>query len=407
MSFFFWLRNRKRPSTRGYRLRRVAARKPATFRPGLETLEDRDLPSFRSPISTAVSNSMAMVAADVNNDGKADLIVARRDQVAGYVFLGLGNGHFSAPLSWEGSPGTETPTVLAVADINGDGKLDIVTGNDPNDGGAFGERASVNVFLGRGDGNFSSSQPIFGFSVPNAQSIAVSDVDGDSRPDIILAGSGVVDVAIQGSNANFPWSVQSYTTVDLGATGGPSRVAVGDVNGDTKPDIVVAGGKNVDVLLNSGTGTFGTAQAYDAAGAVFAVAVGDVNGDGHLDVVTANLDWSSYSRSVSVLLGRGDGTFGTPQIYATGGSPTSIALGDFNNDGKLDIVTTGAEMDVLLNNGNGTFGASQAVGPGGSSVAVADFNGDGFLDLAQIDGSGASVDVLLNGVRATKGKGHK
>jgi hypothetical protein len=353
---------------------------------------------------------VAMVTADVNNDGKADLIVARGDQTAGYVFLGLGNGHFSAPLVWGGVAGTYTPTVLAVADINGDGKLDIVTGNAPNDGSVFGERASISVFLGHGDGTFSGSQPFdLGFSVPRPESIAVGDVNGDGRPDVILAGGASVDVAIQGSSPAFPWSVQSYATVDLGATNGPSRVALGDVNGDAKPDLVVAGGTDVDVLLNSGTGTFGTAQAYNAAGAVNAVAVGDVNGDDHLDIVTANIDWGSYSRGVSVLLGHGDGTFGTPQTYALGGSPNSIALGDFNNDGKLDIVTAGAEMDVLLNNGNGTFGASQAVGPGGSSVAVADFNNDGFLDLAQLDGSGASVDVLLNGVRATNGagKGHK
>ena len=85
-----------------------------------------------------------------------------------------------------------------------------------------------------------------------------------------------------------------------------------------------------------------------------------------------------------------------------------MAVGDFNHDGKLDIVTTGAEMDVLLNNGNGTFGTAQKAGPAGSNVIVADFNGDGFPDLAQIDPSGSSIHVLLNNGNWPSGhKGHK
>jgi hypothetical protein len=300
---------------------------------------------------------------------------------------------------------------LAVADINGDGKLDIVTGNDPGDGGAYGQRASISVFIGNGDGTFSGSQPFEGgFSVSRPASIAVSDVNGDGNPDVLLAGyGGGVDVAIQGGSAGHPWFVQSVAVNDAGldVTGSPYWVAAGDVNGDTRPDIVVAGGTHVDVLLNTGTGTFGAAQPYDAGGAVGSVALGDVNGDGRLDIVTANADWAPYSRSVSVLLGHADGTFGAAHIYAIWGNPNSIALGDFNNDGKLDIVTTGTEVDVLQGNGDGTFGASQAVGPAGRDVVVADFNNDGLPDLAQIDGSGAGVDVLLNGVTSSKGKGHK
>jgi hypothetical protein len=121
--------------------------------------------------------------------------------------------------------------------------------------------------------------------------------------------------------------------------------------------------------------------------------VGDFNGDGKSDLVATAADGT-----VNVLLNKGDGSgmFGAAQAYALGGAGTSVAVGDFNGDGKPDIVTAGAEMDVLLNNGGGAFGPAQKVGPAGSSVVVGDFNGDGFPDLAQFDGSGIYIDVLLN-----------
>jgi hypothetical protein len=411
MLFSFRQRNRSGFHAGERSLSRPSPHLRRGLRPRAEALDDRCLLSFGNPISTAVPHPEVIVSADVNRDGNADLVVANGSGIGGYVLLGNGDGHFNkARYPWGFTSGSYTDATLAVADINGDGKLDIVAGNDPNDGGAYGEKASVGVLLGDGRGGFTPFQNFtWGFNVDMPRSIAVSDVNGDGMPDILVAGyGGGVDVLLNGGNDpnTSAWHVQSYSTAGLGSTtGGPLLVAVGDVNGDTKPDILVAGGTQVDVLLNTGTGAFGAPQAYDAGGAVTAVTVGDVNGDGHLDIVTANGDWSNYSRSVSVLLGHGDGTFGAARTYPTGGSPTSIALGDLNHDGKPDIVTTGTEMDVLLNNGDGTFGPSQKVGPAGRSVVVADFNNDGLLDLAQIDGSGTSVDVLLNGATSkTKGK---
>src|SRR5262249_20065668 len=145
-----------------------------------------------------------------------------------------------------------------------------------------------------------------------------------------------------------------------------------------------------------------------------ALAVGDFNGDGKDDlavtVVTASGTINSYGVSVLQNVGDGTGTFAAARTYTLGGSATSITVDDCNKDGKFDLVTTGTETDVLLNNGDGSFGATLKVGPAGSQVVVGDFNGDGYKDLAQIDGAGAGIDLLLNNADwsgTTGGKGHK
>jgi hypothetical protein len=127
----------------------------------------------------------------------------------------------------------------------------------------------------------------------------------------------------------------------------------------------------VSVLLNNGNGTFAAAQTYTIGGSPTGVAVGDFNRDGKLDIVTANANGT-----VSLLSNNGNGTFATAHNYAIGGPANSVAVGDFNHDGFLDVITTGAEMDLLLNNGNGAFAAYQKIGPAGNNLVAADFNAD-------------------------------
>jgi hypothetical protein len=165
---------------------------------------------------------------------------------------------------------------------------------------------------------------------------------------------------------------------------GPQAIVAADLNGDGHLDLVTAnaGSNSISVQIGNSDGTFQAAQTFATGAGPGAVAVGDFNGDGKLDIVTAN----EGDNTVSVLLGNGDGTFQAAKIYAVGSQPVSVAVGDF--DGKLDIVTANQGDDsasLLPGNGDGTFGAAKTVGTFNSpaeSVAVGDFNGDGKLDLA-------------------------
>jgi hypothetical protein len=402
MQLLSWLHQRitGRPQTR-----RAPARRPTPrFRPQVRTLEDRVLPSFSAPVSYPVTQPLAVVAADVNHDGKPDLITLAGN--GSYVSVQLNNGKGAfGPARMFSDPAGQIAAAMAVGDVNGDGRPDIVFANtNPGGGLVEGQEyiGNVTVLLGDGHGNFTPAPIIVGggtaaeviFPGP-ATSIALADVDGDGKPDLVAvpAGGGWVYVAHSEGGGVFD-NAQTYAVPGGVPLQAVVHVAVGDFNGDGKPDIVVADPRlsSVSVLLNNGNGTFGTAQTFAVGGDPAAVAVGDVSGDGKPDIVTANTNGT-----VSVLVGLGNGTFGAPQSYTVSGPANSVALGDFNHDGHLDIATTGGtETDVLLNNGSGAFEVYQKVGPAGSSVVAADFNGDGYPDLALIDGSGTAVDVLFN-----------
>jgi len=177
----------------------------------------------------------------------------------------------------------------------------------------------------------------------------------------------------------------------------PYAVAIGDLNSDGKPDLVVGNenGDSVSILLNAGNGTFATAVALPAGDGAQGVAIADLNGDGKKDVVVANL-WAS---TISVLLGNGASGFAAAASYPAGANPHAAAVGDFNGDGKPDIVTAdgGGGVSILPGNGNGTFGTRQGFNAGGNprDLKVADFNADAKLDLAVSNQGTANVSILL------------
>ncbi|MEO8680596.1 MAG: FG-GAP-like repeat-containing protein [Vicinamibacterales bacterium] len=207
-----------------------------------------------------------------------------------------------------------------------------------------------------------------------------------------------------GARANGTTCPDFAGAIKYGVGGYPQSVAIGDVNGDGAPDLVVANftSRNVSILLGHGNGTFGVAVNYDVGGVVSSVAIGDVNGDGKLDLAVANLG----SNAVSILLGIGDGTFGAAVDYFTV-SPNSVAVGDVNGDGKPDLAVpnTGSNtVSILLGSGNGTFASGVTYGTGGgpSSVAIGDVNGDGTPDLAVANYS-QNVSILLGNGNGTFG----
>ncbi len=189
-----------------------------------------------------------------------------------------------------------------------------------------------------------------------------------------------------------------YDKLTVGTGANPIAVASGDFNNDGRVDLVTAnqGSNSVSVVLGRADGSFNPKTDYGVGTEPVSVAVGDFNGDGNLDIAVAN----SKDNTVSILIGTGTGGFQPHVDYSTGLNPRSMAIADLNGDGKLDLVTanvTSNSISVLLNNGDGTFGSKSdyATGLGPQWVILADFNGDHKLDVAVANSSANTVSVLL------------
>jgi hypothetical protein len=312
--------------------------------------------------------------------------------------------------------------VVAIADVNGDGKPDLIVTNWCAYSSCTAPGTNVGVLLGNGDGTFQTAL-VYASGGPYADSIAVADVNGDGKPDLIVAncGSSSQTNCVSTSNSgdvavllgNGDGTFKTAVLYSLGASGAKS-VAVADVNGDDKPDLIVATGSStaglVGVLLGNGDGTFRAEATYSSGGlSPLALAVANL-GNGHVDVVVSNecADDTCTSSNLGVLLGNGDGTFQTmPITYDSGGLYTDwVAIADVNRDGKPDVVvansSTSTTVDngnvaVLLGNGDGTLQTAKVYSSGAfgaASVAVADVNGDGRLDLVVANCSGTASSCV-------------
>ena len=330
------------------------------------------------------TSAQSVAVEDFNGDGKPDLAVAIPGLNTVLVLLNTGNGVFGPPTSYGvgGFPGS-----LAVGDFNADGKPDLATANLGS--------SNVSVLLNTGSGSFSLANYTLGANA-NPRSVAVGDINGDGRLDLAVAsaiGSSYhIAVLVNMGNGVFGFPF-NHTPGSL-----PQSVAVGDVNGDGKPDLATAnyGSNNVSVLLSMGNGAFGPATNYPAGSSPYSIAIGDFNGDGKPDLATANI----ASNNVSVLLNTGSGVFGQAMNYPVGENTRSVAVGDFNRDGKADLAVASSgsrTVSVLLSTGSGSFGQPTNYTVGiAYSVAVGDFNADGNSDLAVGNSNSSNVSVLLN-----------
>ena len=329
------------------------------------------------------------------------------------------------------NPMGSEPSFVAAADLNGDGNTDLIVTNS-----YFSNTTAV--FLGNGDGTFKTAVTYDsggGFPV----TVVPIDLNGDGKVDLVVANqsscypcsqNGVVAVLMGKGDGTFSPAV----TYDSGGLGfqnsgfGPAEIAVADLDHDGKLDIVVAncgpsssstcgqGNGVLGILFGKGDGTFKAAKAHDIGWpSGTGLALADVNGDGNVDALVAVAACSPLSNQceqgfLAVMLGNGDGAFQPALAHTSIAWPASgISTADLNDDGKLDVViadcprtkcrlTKGGFVTVLLGNGDGTFQTGVNFGSGGAQpdgVAIADLNGDGFLDVVVANVVGGSVAVLL------------
>ena len=368
---------------------------------------------------------------DFNGDGLLDIVGGAPDIIEPGVsidaiaaaMLGDGNGNFKVAAATADLGKTTAVAPVAVGDFNGDGILDVAVGVSQTSQGLY--ATNIVILLGKGDGTFSVGQSVA--TGGDFSSFVVADFNGDGVPDLAVLNNTADLVTMFQGNGDGTFTASSAAPSPTGVY--PLVMAAGDFNGDGIPDLVITSGNTaanstLTILLGKGDGSFTAGWSTAIRGCITPgyVTGGDFNGDGKLDVVAGS------GNGATILLGNGDGTFspaaGSPITITTTGSGgqvlvmSPIAVGDFNGDGKLDILLN--DQSVLLGNGDGTFAAvtSNIVEPPyydlssqGFTIlpALGDFNGDGMTDLAYstvvLLAATETATATVNGVVVAPGTG--
>jgi hypothetical protein len=342
--------------------------------------------TFQSPLLSAgpsstfedVSLSGHMGIGDFDGDGVVDLVAAAGNDTLSF-FKGDNRGHFNLRNTF---PHLDSPGPVYAVDLNGDGRLDFVALN--------GNAASVSVYLGNGDGTFQAEATYTG--PHNIRSVVVKDMNHDGHPDLVVSNlSATVDILLNRGDGTFSNTADGETTY---AGIGPQVVAVQDFDGDGTLDIAVLSSNGLGILRGLGNLSYASVKQYPATNVSlyqfpYLPAVGDFDGDGHTDIAVPTND------GLVLLFGRADGTFESADTYDIGYQVGGLAEGDFNGDKIPDLAVgaSGFAPRILLGKGDGTFTITadqkqptfNVNAP--MSVFAGDFNGDHKVDLLSTQGT--------------------
>lgn len=339
--------------------------------------------SFTNANNFTVGTNPSVVAVkDFDGDGKLDLVVVNAESNDVSVLLNDGNDGFGTATNF--TVGT-SPISVTVADFNGDGKLDLAVVNS--------ESNDVSILLNDGNGGFGTATNFTVGTKPS--SLVVGDFNRNGQLDLAVVNSASNEVSVLLNDGNGSFATATNFTVGTS----PVFVTAADFDGDGQLDLVVTNSDadTVSVLLNDGNGDFSNIADFAVGAKPSSIVVGDLNRNGKIDLAVVN----SASNTVSVLLNDGHGNFDAATNFAVGTMPSSLVLADLNSNGKLDLAVVNSEsneVSVLLNDGNGNFGTATnfVVGTKPTSFVVTDFNHDGKLDLVVANSEDDTVSVLLN-----------
>ncbi|HXT63933.1 MAG TPA: VCBS repeat-containing protein [Pyrinomonadaceae bacterium] len=351
---------------------------------------------------TAGKEPGCLALADFNGDGKVDIAVGNGGSGNLTVLLGDGKGGFREA-SGSPFPAGNSPNDIAFGDLNGDGNLDFAIANH--------DTHYVTVMLGNGRGQFNAApnSPITVNSRPHPHGIAFGNFNADRYLDFVVDdwGNNRVTVVFGDGKGNFASPGISFAVGQMPY----QRVRVTDVNNDQSDDIITTNteGGDVSVLIGDGRGGFAQAPGspFPANPRPFGVAIGDVNGDGKHDLAIVNFSGQGTDTSkdaITILLGNGDGSFkpapGSP--FKSGRSPVTVAVGDVNGDGVLDVAAanmTGNSVSILLGGKEGMKASRESplmVGKDPEFIALGDLNGDGKADIVVAETEPNTVRIIIS-----------